>query len=356
MSSKSVEPKQCIVCNKAGGIMICDGCKQTFCGKHVVEHRQQLALQLEYLMQDHDCIQQDLAVQRDEHPSFEQIDAWEKKSIAQIQVAAKKTRDELRQVLAQADERLRKTCQDIAMKLRAAREEENFSEIDLTRWTEQLNELRTQMKSVTMITLSPTNHSSIHFLRIQQENSSKNLAQRADLQLLPISTRERFSDANGLAIIDNQGLRIRHNGDDGRYIYARGHELYSRGQHRIRFHVDRCAGSSALFIGICSSNVPFQLLLHHLSVVVGWFSNHTVWQHEIRSQNANVSECKNNDIQSNDIVELLLDCEKKQIELICPRTHVRHTMKINLNKSPLPWRILLALRQKNDCVRILSNE
>jgi hypothetical protein len=325
----------------------------------VVEHRQQLTLQLENIMQDHDCIQQDIALQRENHYQFQQIDEWEKESIAKIQMAAEKARADLRQTFQSSDERLTRTCRDIATKLRSAREADNFSEIDLTRWTQQLNELKLQIKSQAMIYIPEDNSSGIHFIRIKQDNTANALIKNKDLLSLKTSSstkiRERFAEVNGLAIIDDVGLCIRHNDNDLKYIYCRGHQLYSQGRHTVKFKMDKCAGSCNLFIGICSSNIGLRLIMYHLTIVAGWFSNNEVWRHGLHSKNIELNEYKNDDITTNDVFELTLDCEKKQIELFHERTNKRHIINIDLDKTPFPWCILLALRRKGDCVRILPS-
>ena len=72
---------------------------KAFCGKHVIEHRQELAGQLDNIMQEHDLIQQEI-----EQPSLtinsllKQIDKWEKESIAKIQVAAETARATLEEI------------------------------------------------------------------------------------------------------------------------------------------------------------------------------------------------------------------------------------------------------------------
>lgn len=354
MSSTPFEQKQCATCNKVGGIMICDGCKQTFCGKHVIEHRQQLALQLEHIMQEHDCIQQDIVLQRDNHPSFQQIDQWEKESIMKIQEVAEKARVDLRQIVQSSCERLTKTCRDIAMNLRSAQEAENFSEVDLTRWTQQLNDLKSQIQSPTPIDIPKENDSSIRFIRINQDNTADIVTKCEDL-LSSAIVQDRFAEANGLAIIDEDDHRFKHNDKDLKYVYCRGHELYSHGRHTVKFQAEKCAGSCNLFIGISSSTICLRILMYHSTVVAGWFSNNAVWQHETRSRNAGLHDYKNDDIKTNDVFQLTLDCEKKQIELFRERTNTKQTIQINTDKSPFPWSILLALCRKDDCVRILPS-
>jgi len=50
------DKKHCNICGKAGGILICNGCQLTFCNKHLIKHREQLAYQLDNIMQEHDLI------------------------------------------------------------------------------------------------------------------------------------------------------------------------------------------------------------------------------------------------------------------------------------------------------------
>ena len=45
--------------------MLCDRCSQTFCDKHVIEHRQQSAHQLDHINTEHDLIKID---NFDNHP------------------------------------------------------------------------------------------------------------------------------------------------------------------------------------------------------------------------------------------------------------------------------------------------
>ncbi|CAF3468474.1 unnamed protein product [Rotaria sp. Silwood2] len=148
MSASASNKKQCVLCNKSGGIMICEGCQQAFCGKHVIEHRQTLSGQLDNIMQEHDLLQQELAQPSlKKNPLLKKIDKWEKDSIAKIQVAAETARKTLQELLEQSKERLSKTCRDITENLRASQEADDFSENDLQRWKKQLKELQLEITS-----------------------------------------------------------------------------------------------------------------------------------------------------------------------------------------------------------------
>src|SRR5689334_1954081 len=105
--------KQCITCSKSGGILTCNGCERTFCGKHVIEHRQELANQLDEIMQEHDLLRQELSRSSDEHFLLEQINKWEKESITKIQIAAEAARADLREMIEKTKEQLSKAYHDI---------------------------------------------------------------------------------------------------------------------------------------------------------------------------------------------------------------------------------------------------
>ena len=361
MNSASIAIKQCASCHKTGGILTCDGCQQAFCGKHAVEHRQELTIQLENIMQEHDCIRQDISLRLNNHLSYQQIDQWEKESIARIQVAAEKTRTNVRRILESSNDRISTLCQGIATKLRTAREAENFSEIDLTRWMKQLDELKLQMKSDAIIHIPEDSTSAVQFIRIRQGNVANIITTNNNLSssktLLSSRTEERFNEVNGLATIDDSNLRIKHADNDLKFVYCRGQQLYSQGRHTTRFKIEQGSGSYNIFIGICSSSIGLRQIIYNLAVVAGWFSNSEVWLHG-RCNNNNTSKVngyRNDDIKINDIFELTIDCDKKQIELFHDRTNKRQMINVDPVKAPFPWHILLALRRRGDCVRILPN-
>jgi uncharacterized UBP type Zn finger protein len=90
----STSPKTpCITCGKGIGLFKCEGCIQTFCTKHVLEHRQTLHHQLDEIVIGHDILQQNIMENKDQkHPWMNFIDEWEQKSIEKIQQMAKETR------------------------------------------------------------------------------------------------------------------------------------------------------------------------------------------------------------------------------------------------------------------------
>ena len=89
----------CVTCGKGTGLFKCQGCLQTFCTKHVVEHRQTLHHQLDEIIVEHDTLQEIIIDNKDRHhPLVDYIDKWELTSIKKIQQMAKKTREQVTEI------------------------------------------------------------------------------------------------------------------------------------------------------------------------------------------------------------------------------------------------------------------
>lgn len=89
----------CATCGKGVGLFKCEGCTETFCTKHVVEHRQTLNQQLDDIAIEHDVLQETIKHNKDQNNSLSNyIDEWERKSIEKIQQIAKEIRGKLTEV------------------------------------------------------------------------------------------------------------------------------------------------------------------------------------------------------------------------------------------------------------------
>jgi uncharacterized Fe-S cluster-containing radical SAM superfamily protein len=88
----------CVTCNKGTGQFKCEGCSQTFCTKHVAEHRQALNQQLDEVILEHDIFQQTVTEDKNEnHSLMVSIDQWEETSIDKIRQTAKEIREKVNQ-------------------------------------------------------------------------------------------------------------------------------------------------------------------------------------------------------------------------------------------------------------------
>jgi hypothetical protein len=357
MSANVTGKKQCVTCSKSGGIMICDGCQQSFCGKHSVEHRQQLTNQLDGIMQEHDLLQQELDRSSDEHILLQKINQWEKESITKIQIAAEVARTDLRQILDRSKEQISKACHDIAVNLRSSREDDDFSENDLTRWVEQLKELKLEFHSPSSIDLIENEQSPIPLISIQQSSfTNKNPAKDKQTSVLENLAQsaplERFMRVFDDGIIEEEGTVAKHIGCDWEYVHILGEQLYSQGRHLVRFKVEYKEDFYYSFLGCVSSQTINDKISFHSLASAGWFGWNEIYHHmEVSDEGYDSSA-----IRTDDVLNLTFDCEKQQIELYHERKNKTYKIQIDTTKAPFPWQLLVVLCRSNNCIRILPNE
>lgn len=139
---------RCSICHKENAVLKCEGCLETFCYKHVNDHRQKLNKQLDDVAVTCDIMREALNEQTtssQKHPLIQQIDQWEQQSIEQI----RRTAEEARQMIikhtigpvAEVEVKLRKVTNEI----RHGREENDFSEVDLSYWRSSLTKLEKKL-------------------------------------------------------------------------------------------------------------------------------------------------------------------------------------------------------------------
>ena len=152
-SASSSNP--CVKCPKGRAQTICSGCQQWLCVKHFTEHRQELSREMDHLTQQHDELHQDLiSTNDDQHPSFIRINNWEQRSIERIRQVADEVRQNLEEHLNTNKMKLKRSLNEITVELRSSRENEDYTEIELQRWVNQLKELRQQLFHPSMIEIT----------------------------------------------------------------------------------------------------------------------------------------------------------------------------------------------------------
>jgi hypothetical protein len=306
------------MCPKSGGIMTCDGCLQAFCGKHSVEHRQQLTNQLDGIMQEHDLIQNELRQSSKHNSLSKKIDKWEKESITKIQFAAETARADLKRLLDTPKESISKACHDIAVNLRSSRENDDFSENDLTRWMDQLKELNLEIHSPSSFKLIEDKKSVIYLITIQNSNST-NKKHVGSRELFPssrspmLSTHERFSQVFGPAILEKEGLLAKYAGSTGAYAHILGEQLYSQGRYITRFKIQCNTKLYDIFFGCISSEGDTGSIRYDSPFAVGWYGANEVHRHGLYMSDSDIHGYDSNNIKTDDVLILTFDCEKKQL-------------------------------------------
>lgn len=347
MDTKNSMRKHCVICNKYTGVLVCNGCQLTYCGKHVRKHRQELSYKLENLIEEHDIIEEDIEQLSNEHYHLRRIDKWEKQSIKKIQIAADFARKDLKQIVEKSKRRLLKISRDIASDLHLSWKTEDFSENELNKWMKQLNDLRLDIKSAY----------GIHFIDDQQfpiypitvtTNSIEKISNAKKIR-----SYECFTKTSNSIVIENDGLIVRHTGPDFDYAHILGKQYYSQGRHTIRFELINSSQPYTIFFGCISSNMIQKTINFKSSCVVGWFGYNEIYQHGIWNNNVKQHGYDSNQIQTDDILHLTLDCDQRYIELFHERLKQTYKIAVNLEKAPFPWQFLVVLVHQDDCVKIL---
>jgi hypothetical protein len=139
---------RCVTCGKEKAILKCEGCMETFCYNHVMDHRQELSRQLDEVEVIRDTIRQTLTQQIAEpkkHALIEQIDEWERKSIKKIRQTAEEARQMLVEHTAKYNTDIEVKLNKLTNQLRASRQENDFFETDLHRWKHALAQLNEEL-------------------------------------------------------------------------------------------------------------------------------------------------------------------------------------------------------------------
>ena len=122
----------------------CAGCLREFCHKHLGDHRQELHKQLDEIEVDRDVFRQSLTEQMEQpnnHIMIQQIDKWERSSIKKIRQTAEETRQILLKNSGTYRQQLETKLDRLTNQLRESREEDDFNEINLRQFGEELKRL-----------------------------------------------------------------------------------------------------------------------------------------------------------------------------------------------------------------------
>ena len=345
--------KTCVKCVKSLAVATCDGCQQSFCDRHLPEHRQELTLKLENISKDYDHFREDLERQNDPLSILYNVNVWEKESIAKIQTAAQIARADLQQYTEQAKEEQDKVV-DMITELRSNGQSSDFTEVDLTRWTEQLKELQRSLTRSSPMSIEDDDKtsSSIRSIKVNYESPEFYYApilHKAERKIpLPpqaISfTDERFYKTVGRAKLSEKGRVATCFG----YSSISGSKQYSTGIHWIRFRI-LAKRNDGLFFGIMSDSQEMTARATESASVYGWRDFARIILNGKAHPRVDIDKV----IQNGDALTLALDCDSNRIVLTHHRTKRDLQLPIDIKACPFPWRLLVASFGDN-CVGILD--
>jgi len=350
--------RTCATCNKGGGTAMCHGCEQSFCTKHFIEHRQELSQQMDNIGQEHDLLRRDLTNEQAIHPLLARINQWEQESITKIQTAAESARTDLQQLLNRAINNLKTSVNEMTEKLQSSRDSDDYTELDIKKWTNQLQEFRKMLDNPTTVNIDYENdiRSVIRLIKVSGKQSSDSFHQTSQIcelnnQLsrnLEKYFSERFVDIFGKVILSEEGLIATYVADYGDRSYVSGIGRYSSGTHCIRFRIEQLGVTYYAFFGIINTSEKMAKNIWDTLSCYGWrdFDNSII--------SGIVQMGKDRDtFKTGDEMTLMLDCDNRRVQLEHHRTNRIVDMSIDLRLCAFPWKIIVSLVGKNDCVRIL---
>ena len=361
MASTMITRKPCSMCPKGIGILTCDGCYQSFCAKHISDHRQALSVEIETIGQEYDLLQQDLI--RDEspsHPIFSRIDVWEQTSIRKIEQNAQQLRDNLRSQLHRNHDGLKDRCKTVTSELQASRNSGDYTEIDLRSWTDKLKELRTLLDQQATIDLIDdakplVQSTSLKILHATAAaSSSQGHASSFNVPSFGATANNStllFQPFVGNAVFSVNHLVARHNGDPKQSTMICLNQLFHSTTSQIRFRIEQKT-NRFLFFGILHGEQEMNRAAFHSPSLYGWMS----FDDSVVQSRKEASTIGQGLFDENDELIMTLNGKTGVITLARPTTKTVVQLKISLQQCPLPWRVVVAFFNRNDSVRLMGKE
>jgi len=334
MESVKVNRSLCSVCGKVPSLSLCVGCQRVFCTDHAEQHRLDLSSLLDKIILEHSQCKQKIIQYTEEsnsHPLMKQINEWENQSIEKIHQAAIDARKQVLNAFEQFASNAIITMKTLTEELTKAQNNDNFIEKDLRQWMDRLIKLKKELIK------PPT-------INIQKSGTDSSFISK-----IIISVSEIFEKSAGRIAIKDEGKLIVNIGSNG-YGTVRSKGEYSTGKHRFRFKIEQTTIHKWNLISIVSTTTPLQATSYNTPTTFGWISNNFVCLNGKLYSDYNGYK---SDIEKDDIIELLIDCNQRIIRLTNERTHSTHELIIDTVLCPFPWQIQLGLYYSKDRIRLL---
>ncbi|CAF0748681.1 unnamed protein product [Rotaria sordida] len=315
----------------------CEGCSQSFCTKHFLEHRHLLSEEMNVIISEHSHLQHTFkqSIECDLHPFVKQIDEWEKESIVKIQQKAEKLRQELFQLISIRNNEILSILQQLSEDLNENRKNENFIEMDLQQWKITLENLKTKLDS-SSTTFSFDIHDDLPLVQ--------------NISIIFTIENELFEKVFDNIVQIKQYGQVAIHDTSYNYTEIRGKNEYTTGHHKIRLYIEQSADKWT-FLGITSKSILLQKQSTSSKSSYGWANNNYFLLN---------GECQLNrsspriEMKTNDIITLIFDCDNHKIFMINERTNTKYELIVNINHCPFPWQFHVNLYEANSCIRILS--
>ncbi|CAF3031948.1 unnamed protein product [Rotaria socialis] len=360
MASANVK-KFCATCLKHGDVFTCRGCRKSYCAKHIDEHREKLSKEVANLADELEFVRNSLNQENEAQSLLSMVNKWEQESIAKICLAAETVRTDIQRCIDRNNLEVKIPFERISNELRSCQENDDYTEIDLKRWTQHLEEYRDKIEKLPNIDINNDDDTGkIHLVKIRDMNdelksysiihSTPNLDKSAFSIPEPnLLVREKFDDVFGSVALLDDGLVATYAGPWLGDSSICGINVYSTGTHHIRFRIVEKFYDSPFF-GIITASQK------NAKGVLGTVSTNGWWNFDFPIINGEKDNRVGKDkiIRLQDDLTLTLDCERKQIFLKHHRTKRLLHIPVDMRACPFPWRILVVLHRRGDTVRIIG--
>jgi len=343
----------CAKCKKSISVEQCHGCEQSFCSRHFMKHRLYLSQQMDELSKKQELLQQDLNRDNFEYPLLASIYAWERKSMRKIQEIAEKARDDLEKWVEKTKNEVKISLNQITEQVRSGEKLNDYTELDLQKWTKQLEDLRDLLVKPSTITIVEDENPSSFIRTIKvidkqpASHSSIVLEKHESLSRKSIDpVQEHFVKMYGPCKLSEEDHVVTQSSYRAGLSQISGNNQYSSGRHSIDFLIEN-KGIKNMFIGIISSSHKIISPTFDYSVHGWWNLDHTIINGE--SKGVDSDEI----IQTGDKITLIIGCDNHELQLEHHRTKRLVQLPIKLEVCPFPWKILVRLLTAGDSIRIL---
>ncbi len=144
----------CAKCNEKNVIAKCEGCLQKFCYNDFVNHHKELYQKLEEIETKRSLFEEILIEQTTELEKYsliQQTDQWEQESTNKIKQIAEETRKRLINYTNRHTSKIKSEFDNLTDQLKQRQEDQNFVEINLNEWNQQLIRLEEELNELSDI-------------------------------------------------------------------------------------------------------------------------------------------------------------------------------------------------------------
>ena len=138
---------KCSICGVTTDIHLCRSCSKDFCFDHLSEHRKEVNTQRTKIQTEIERFRQMLPDQQ-QQPFIQQIDQWEKESIATIQKTADKSRAKVVNYTNKIIRRIETTLNDPNEQMLKNVTEAKCDELSFDRFTEKIQTLKKDLNKL----------------------------------------------------------------------------------------------------------------------------------------------------------------------------------------------------------------